>query len=246
MCNKYREALSAWLDGEDPGIPQAEVDRHVAGCSQCAAWLDAASYVTRRARIAPVEMVPDLTGRVLRAAVPASFSRSGWCRPQVLVGLRLALFVVAVGQAAVSLSGLAANSESGMGVLHTMHEAGAWNAALAVGFGWVAWRVRRAAGLLPLLFAFVLILAVTTVQDLFFENTHVHWELDHLLVVAGFILVALLARGWDNSGDPHAGGDVLPVPGLRLLSQNWPRQADAVDGVQAEGGTPAARHRDAA
>ncbi|MDO5498579.1 MAG: zf-HC2 domain-containing protein [Propionibacteriaceae bacterium] len=34
----WRAALSARLDGEDPAIPDAELDRHVRDCAECAQW----------------------------------------------------------------------------------------------------------------------------------------------------------------------------------------------------------------
>jgi Putative zinc-finger len=41
-CDRYREALSARLDGEDPGMPLEQIDAHVEGCVECHAWAVAA------------------------------------------------------------------------------------------------------------------------------------------------------------------------------------------------------------
>src|SRR6266511_2568191 len=51
-CDQYRESASARLDGEEPGLPDAALDAHLAGCRACAAWCAAAQRVTRLARIA--------------------------------------------------------------------------------------------------------------------------------------------------------------------------------------------------
>lgn len=69
QCTPYREAVSARLDGESPGLPAGELDAHLGACPGCAAWARQAELVTRRARLAPAPAVPDLTATVL-AALP--------------------------------------------------------------------------------------------------------------------------------------------------------------------------------
>lgn len=36
---RWRPALSAILDGEDPPVPREQVDRHLEQCEDCAQWL---------------------------------------------------------------------------------------------------------------------------------------------------------------------------------------------------------------
>ena len=37
-CAVSQEALSALLDGEAPGVEEAELERHLAECLGCRAW----------------------------------------------------------------------------------------------------------------------------------------------------------------------------------------------------------------
>ena len=39
---RWRPALSALLDGEDPPMPRVELDAHLAACPECAEWLETA------------------------------------------------------------------------------------------------------------------------------------------------------------------------------------------------------------
>ena len=66
-CRQYREALSARIDGEDTGLEAAAVDAHLTACPGCQAWADQAVAVTRRARLAQAEQVPDLTAPIMAA-----------------------------------------------------------------------------------------------------------------------------------------------------------------------------------
>lgn len=68
-CERWREVLSAQLDGEQhPDDPAA--DDHLAGCPACRQWLDHAATVNRLTRTRLVAEPPDLTAAIL-AAVPA-------------------------------------------------------------------------------------------------------------------------------------------------------------------------------
>jgi len=68
------EAISAWIDGEDPGLPQHTVEAHLADCVACCDWQQRAHAVTRRARIGGPLLDHDLTPVVLAAA-------PSWPRP---------------------------------------------------------------------------------------------------------------------------------------------------------------------
>jgi predicted anti-sigma-YlaC factor YlaD len=45
-CDRYREALSARMDGEDSGIPEAHIDAHLEECVDCRTWTTAAEMLT--------------------------------------------------------------------------------------------------------------------------------------------------------------------------------------------------------
>src|SRR5436305_6912535 len=70
-CDRFREAVSARLDGEPLGMSAAALDAHLASCLDCARWADAAARVTRHARL-DVRPVPDLSAQIAaRVALPA-------------------------------------------------------------------------------------------------------------------------------------------------------------------------------
>lgn len=60
----WRAALSAMLDGEEPGLPVAEVAAHLTHCPACSEWLDEAAALNRGLRTLPV-IQPDLGERLV-------------------------------------------------------------------------------------------------------------------------------------------------------------------------------------
>jgi protein SCO1 len=82
-CPRFREAISARLDGEDPGMADEVIDAHLLRCADCAAFADLISAQHRRSRIRAAASVPDLTGEILLklSATPppsSSWSPSSW------------------------------------------------------------------------------------------------------------------------------------------------------------------------
>ncbi|MBM2617903.1 zf-HC2 domain-containing protein [Actinoplanes sp. LDG1-06] len=69
-CERWREMLSAQLDGEDDPAGRPAVDAHLAGCAGCREWLDGATSVNRLTSMS-MAAPPDLTASIL-AALPGS------------------------------------------------------------------------------------------------------------------------------------------------------------------------------
>jgi predicted anti-sigma-YlaC factor YlaD len=67
-CDMAHEAISARIDGEDPGPPPDAVEAHLADCAACRNWQQRAHVVTRRVRIGRPFLDRDLTPVVLAAA----------------------------------------------------------------------------------------------------------------------------------------------------------------------------------
>ena len=44
-CDRAREAISARIDGEDPGVPGGALEAHLAGCDACRNWQQRAHVV---------------------------------------------------------------------------------------------------------------------------------------------------------------------------------------------------------
>jgi predicted anti-sigma-YlaC factor YlaD len=134
-CATCREVLSADLDGEASAAERAIALDHCVTCAACAAFGRA---IGRLAGFdAGDEQVPDVAPAILASAAPPVGDHDD----EVLIW-RLGLAFVAVAQI------LAATVH--LGGAHAARDQAAWEAALAVGFAWAAWRPSRSTGLLPL------------------------------------------------------------------------------------------------
>ncbi len=233
-CLQFREALSAGLDHEPLGMPASAVDSHLTGCPDCAAWYAAAVQVTRLARVAPAAPIPDLSATILAATGPI-----GRPRRYAVTMTRVALALVGLAQCVLAVPALALGSDALHPPMHVAHESGAWNLGLAVAFLTAAARPRFAAGLLPLLAAFVAGLAAVSLPDVAMGDVPAARLAAHLPAVAALVLVAALARAVRGPRVPprrgrSAGGGSPPA--------RWPSSWDgaahgpaAVDGLASDG-----------
>ncbi|WBB82156.1 zf-HC2 domain-containing protein [Micromonospora sp. WMMD882] len=194
-CDDVRAALSARLDGEDPGAPPATLDAHTDSCPGCRGWLTRAEQVTRLVRVQPVA-VPDLTAGVLAAvaaeaaAARAAATAAVRARRQVL---RVAVAVAAAAQLAVALPILLAGL--GMGVdPHVSREMASFDVALAVGFALAAYRPERAQAFVPVAFVLAVCLAGTSAVDIANSTTALVHEIGHLAAVVQAGLLWALGR----------------------------------------------------
>lgn len=207
VCDDYREALSAHLDGEEPGTDPGRLDEHLAGCPACRRWLTDAARVNRAVRLERAD-VPDLTASVL-----ARVSDETPGRPDRTQPTRAALFAVAAGQAAAALPALVGADAIGPVPMHSAHELGSFNLALAVAFGWTAWKPGRARAHLPLLCTLVAVLVALTAVDVALGRVSATVEATHLFLVAGLVLTGLLARGRAEPDTSPPGTEAAPDRG---------------------------------
>src|SRR4051794_41787853 len=70
-CERWREMLSAQLDGEDDPAGRPLVDEHLAGCAGCREWLDRAATVNRLTRTAGGVPGPAPSAGIAAAPPPA-------------------------------------------------------------------------------------------------------------------------------------------------------------------------------
>lgn len=180
-CERWREGLSARLDGEAPGVPAAALEAHLADCPACRAWAVAAERATRLARVGAAAPVPDVTERVLAGA---ALDRPRWGRRSRMVRAVLAAVALAMGA-------LALRELSGQGQ-HTGHEAAALTFALAAGYLAVAIRPERVAGALPFAAAAAAFVVGVTLRDAAQGRAYLFQERAHALLVAGLVLLLLL------------------------------------------------------
>jgi len=201
-CERYREALSARLDGEDLPLEAAELDAHLAGCGGCRQWADEAAAVTRLARVQVINRQP----RVDLAAARKRRPRLSRALRVLLGAFGAAQFALGILQAAGS-DGAHDHSDSPLAVNpgHLFHESAAWNVAIGAGFAWIALRRGRPGGALPMLTAFVALLGMLSVNDIAGGRVDGLRLLSHGFVVAGYAIVVALSRPSLDPGQPPPG-----------------------------------------
>jgi predicted anti-sigma-YlaC factor YlaD len=186
-CDRAREAISARIDGEDPGVPDGALDAHLAGCAACRDWQQRAHVMTRRARLGGTFLDRDLTGRVLAAIPPVP------ARRRLRLALRGALLAAALGQLAVTVPLLILGHDHDAGT-HAAHELGSFDLALAIAFAVGAIRPALSAGLAWTCGIAAAGLAGTAIADLIGGQTLGADEAQHLIAVAGAVLLIWQGR----------------------------------------------------
>jgi predicted anti-sigma-YlaC factor YlaD len=186
-CERAREAASALIDGEDPGVPAGAVEAHLADCGACRGWRQRAHVITRRARLGGPLLDHDLAGQVL-AAIPTAPPRR-----RLRLGLRAALLAAAAGQLAVTVPLLVLGHDQDAG-RHAAHELGSFDLALAIAFAVGAIRPALSAGLAWTCAIAAGGLAATAIADLVGGQTIGADEAQHLIAVAGAVLLIWQAR----------------------------------------------------
>jgi predicted anti-sigma-YlaC factor YlaD len=186
-CDRAREAISARIDGEDPGVPDGALEAHLDGCEACQGWQQRAHVITRRARLGGPFLDHDLTGQVLAAIPP------GQARRRLGLALRVALLAAAAGQLAVTVPLLILGHDQGAGT-HAAHELGSFGLALAIAFTVGAIRPALSAGLAWTCGIAAAGLAGTAIADLIGGQTIGADEAQHLIAVAGAVLLIWQAR----------------------------------------------------
>jgi predicted anti-sigma-YlaC factor YlaD len=186
-CDHYREAISARLDGEDPGIPADRVHAHLVSCGDCRSWADAIGVldtyqvVVDRPPLRPAALnglLDGVTGQGRRRRTAGAW--------------RIALVLVAASQLAVTWYDL--QTHDGAAPAHAARELASWDLGLAVGLLILAWMPWRAWGALPVVAVMVVFLAGTSVGDLLADRAEPVHESAHLLQVAGLVCLWMIAR----------------------------------------------------
>ncbi len=201
MCVDVRTALSARLDGEEPGVPEDLVESHLAGCPGCQAWSDGARRVIRAVRTMQPQ-APDLTGATLRAIDADPHVAQQRTRLRAVAEahgrrqvLRVAVAAAAVVQLVLALPSLfGTDTGTGGAGLHATREMGSFDVAVAVGFVLAGWRPQRAMAYVPLAFVLAGCLAGTSLVDILRGVTGVGHEVVHLVAMVQAGLLWALGR----------------------------------------------------
>lgn len=204
-CDRCRTALSAELDGEDPGLPLEAVETHLTGCVACREFAGQAQGLHRMARVASAEPVPDLSGLILAAIGAPADAAVTDDRTQFL---RVTLAVVAIIQLAMAVPAFVLGDDADLPT-HVARHLGSFSAALGVGLLVVAWRPGRAAGILPVVGVVVLCLLVSSAIDIGNGRATPGAEVSHAPELVGLVAVWFLAR----SPHPTTPGRARPALG---------------------------------
>lgn len=215
-CDSIRAAISAGLDGEDPGVPDGGVEAHLAGCPACRAWQERAHAVTRRIRLGGYALDHDLAPRVV-AALPAPR------RQRRAVVQRAGLLAAALAQLAITVPLLVYGHDHDAGV-HAARELGSFDLALGIAFAVGALRPALSAGLAWPCGIAALGLAGTAIAGLIAGQTVGADEALHLVAVTGAALLSWQAR--TLSGQP-AGQAAAALPASSVAGPGW--MADRLD-----------------
>jgi predicted anti-sigma-YlaC factor YlaD len=199
VCDRWREAISARLDGEDPGIDRRLLDAHLARCPSCRAFAHAAEARPVAASLTPAGDMPDLSRRVARMAAVADRAAS-WTVARAL------LAVVALEIIVFSIPDLLGD-EPGSGAVHTARHLGAFTVAYGVALLVVVVRPARARAVLPVAAVLAGALVLGAIVDLVHGRVPIIDESRHLPELISVILLWLVAapgplrRG--SRGDRH-------------------------------------------
>jgi len=236
-CDRAHEAISARIDGEDPGVPDGALEAHLETCAACRDWQQRAHAMTRRARLGGPFLDHDLTARVLAAIPPEPASRrrgagrGGMAR-------RAGLAAVAVAQLAITIPLLILGHDHDAGV-HAAHELGSFDLALAIAFAVGAVRPALSAGLAWPCSIAAAGLAGTAIIDLIAGQTFGADEAQHLVAVAGAALLcwqALTAGGRTEPASAAGRGQLGSLPGAAYPAASaWPE----IPPESSDGGTAA-------
>jgi predicted anti-sigma-YlaC factor YlaD len=212
-CDEVRLAISAQLDGEQPGADPGDVRGHLSACPGCRAWRADAQAVAVPVTALRDAPVPDLSGRIMAAHPGPAPVRAPELDAEVYGRrhvLRIAVAVAAAVQLALAVPALvSAFASGGAGVgLHASREMASFDVAVAVGFLLAAARPARARTFLPVALVLAGCLAATSGMDLARGATTLAHETGHLVALAQAGLLWALTRAdadrWRDRPAPGA------------------------------------------
>ncbi|MFZ8996746.1 MAG: zf-HC2 domain-containing protein [Ilumatobacteraceae bacterium] len=205
-CSEARERVSAAADDELAPAEARLLEMHLEVCAACADYAGRVAALTRMVRLRPVSVRPDPVAAVLARSRPPRLGRGGWMRPALAwVGV-----VVAIQSVQPLLFGALDGAPT-----HVARHVGASALALAIGFGYAAWRPTRAFGLVPLVAALFAATVVASVLDTISGTRSALAESVHIAELIGMVLL------WSVAGAP-----------------GWERTRDIVRSVRRAGGVP--------
>lgn len=195
-CESIRDAISARVDGEAPGVDLRLVDAHLRRCDACRQFFAAAENTRRIGAVSVAPDMPDLSRRVTKLVAFAD--RAGtWST------VRVVLAVVAVQIIVFSVPSLAAHDATGTEA-HGSRHLGAFTIAYAVALLVVVVRPARARTVLPVACVLAGALVITATFDLVNGNVPFLNETLHVPEILSVGLVWALTISTGRGQRAHA------------------------------------------
>ncbi len=185
-CDRWQEAISARVDGEELGLEPRLLDAHLATCAECRRFEAVADAGHRAARIQPAAAMPDLSRRMSKLNAAADRAAS-WSIVRILLAL------VAFDVIFFAARDLVLGSETDAGV-HAARHLGAFSIAYGVGLLVVIVRPARARTMLPVAAVLAGALFITAMIDLLNGRVPLLGEATHLPELISVLLLWLLAN----------------------------------------------------
>ncbi len=184
-CEPWQAAISARIDGEDPGVEPRLLEAHLATCAECRRFLTVSEATMRGARIQPAAEMPDLSRPLVKLNAMADRAAS-WSIVRILLGL------VAFDVMFFAMKALVLADESDA-TAHTARHLGAFSFAYGVGLVVVVVRPARARTMLPVAAVLAGALFITAVIDLLNGTVPLTGEATHLPELISVLLIWMLA-----------------------------------------------------
>lgn len=207
-CDRYRDAISARVDGEDPGIADDEIDAHLATCSSCRAFDDSTHQIRRQLGVYDTASVPDVAQHVVASTVRDD-------RRSRSTVIRWLLAVIAAQIIILAIPDFLSEEPDA----HSLRHLGAFSLAYAVGLLVVVARPARARTMLAVAIVLVAAIGATTAVDVIRGNVTLLNETVHFLELGSAVFLWVLARPADGEQEPI--DPEVPIgeraPGLRAV-----------------------------
>jgi predicted anti-sigma-YlaC factor YlaD len=214
-CEPWQAAISARIDGEDPGVELRLLDAHLAGCAECRRFLAVSESTMRTTRVQVAQPMPDLSKPLVKLNAMADRAAS-WSIVRVLLGL-VAADVIFFAMKALVL----ADESDATG--HAARHLGAFSVAYGVGLVVVVVRPARARTMLPVAAVLAGALLITAIIDLLNGTVPLTGEATHLPELISVLLIWMLAVPSRRKATPAARPDA--ASGERAL-RSVPRLDD--------------------
>jgi predicted anti-sigma-YlaC factor YlaD len=183
-CEPWQLAISALIDGEDPGIEPRLIEAHLDNCPECRRFHAISEMGRRTARLQPAQQMPDLSKKVSK--LNATIDRAA-----NLSIARVLLALVAIDVFFFAIRDLLSDDVDA--TAHASRHLGAFSIAYGVGLLVVVARPARARTMLPVAAVLAGALLVTAVVDLLNGAVPLIGEATHLPELISVLLIWMLA-----------------------------------------------------